>query len=69
MWPHVYRHIPTSGTSENVEITWRVMVSEGKVIRLVFENFEIEWTVYEGQDCSEYLAVSAKLVGKILKRF
>ena len=61
MWPHVYRHIPTSESSDYIEITWRVVVSEGKAIRLMFDNFEIEWTVYEGQDCSSYLAVSAKL--------
>ena len=58
MYPHPYRHIVTSGSSQNVEITWRITVSEGKAIRIRFDEFEIQWTVYETQDCSSYLAVS-----------
>ena len=58
MWPHAYRHMITGGSSQNSEVTWRITVSEGKAIRLRFDTFEVEWTVYEGQDCSAYLAVS-----------
>ena len=60
MWPHVYRHVSPSGNrrGESVEITWRVTVADGKGIRIDFENFEVEWTVSEVQDCTSYLVVS-----------
>ena len=61
MWPHVYRHVASNSPGENVEITWRITVSPEKGIRLLFDTFEIEWTVYEAQDCSAYLVVSSAL--------
>ena len=63
MFPHSYRHIVNRGSStEDVEITWRVTVSEGKVIRITFDTFELfNWltTVNEYERCSVYLAVSS----------
>ena len=58
MYPHPYRHIVTSGSSQEIEITWRITVSEGNAIRIRFDEFEVQWTVYDTQDCSSYLAVS-----------
>ena len=62
MFPHSYRHIVNRGSSaENVEITWRVTVAEGKVIRISFDTFElVNWltTVNEYEGCTAFLAVS-----------
>ena len=57
MWPHAYRPLVTSQSNQASETTWRVTVSEGKVVRITYDNFNIQWPSYEAQDCSSYLVV------------
>ena len=61
MFPHSYRHTVNRGSgSQNVEITWRITVSEDMTIRIRFDTFEIRsaYGINVNERCEAYLAVS-----------